>query len=215
MQPFPPRHLAKRRSQLDLAKDPVVLESLIACLAVVLTVTMILANFPGRSGSETSRSDPTAAAPRTAGFGNPVVNWSFEQDLSGWQVIGAADTVREPQGRTSGSCALIRSRGPRPGRIGLMQPNVVRSAGRGDRFVAKLWVRSTAPGMKVTARLVGSGAKPESSQATGTTLPGLVWKPLIVDHTVGASTDLAIEITANDVVPGDALLIDEVTVRQG
>lgn len=188
-------------------------------LAVVLLVTVVLANLSGGpgSGAASGVSEATVGVPPTAsaGFGNPVRNWSFEQDLSGWQVIGAADAGREPQGRTSGSCASVRARGPQPSRVGLAQPGVLRGAEAGRRFVAKAWVRSTAPGVKVTLRLVGAGAKPESSQASTTTLPGLAWRALIVDHRVGGRTDLAVEITAEDVPGGDALLLDEVTVREG
>jgi hypothetical protein len=39
---------------------------------------------------------------------------------------------------------------------------------------------------------------------------------VIVDHTVtAAGTDLGVEITAGGVPAGEALLVDEVTVRQG
>jgi hypothetical protein len=43
-------------------------------------------------------------------------------------VVGAAEAVREPQGRTSGSCALVRAGGNQPGRIGLTLPGVVQGA---------------------------------------------------------------------------------------
>jgi hypothetical protein len=162
------------------------------------------------------QAGPTSRPPGPGAFGNLVVNWSFEQDLSGWQVVGAADTAREPQGRTSGSCASVRARGPDPGRIGLTLPGVVQGAAAGDRFVASAWVRSTAPGLRVTIRVVGSGAKAESSRTTTATLPGLAWRRVIVDHTVASQgTDLAFEITADGVPAGDGLLLDEVVVRQG
>ena len=186
-------------------------------LAVVLLVTVILANLSGSPGSGAASeglsagTEPPAA---TTGSGNPVRNWSFEQDLNGWEVIGAADAAATPQGRTSGACASVRAR--QPGRVGLAQAAVVPGAGKGRRFVAKAWVRSTAPGLKVTLRLVGTGAKPESSQATVTTVPGLAWRSLIVDHRVTTGrTDLGVEITPDGVPAGDALLVDEVTVRQG
>jgi hypothetical protein len=118
-----------------------------------------------------------------------------------------------PQGRTSGSCASVRAR--RQGQVGLAQTGVVPGAVAGRRFVAKAWVRSAAAGLKVTLRLVGAGAKPERSQATTTTLPGLAWRSVIVGHTVTARTDLGVEITADGVPAGDALLVDEVSVRQG
>jgi hypothetical protein len=222
MQAFPPRHLARRGSRLNLARKPeLVLESLIG-LAVVLIMATVLANLPDRSQSGAApryqRPDPTASslASRAGAFGNLVGNWSFEQDLTGWQVVGAAEAVREPQGRTSGSCALVRASGSQPGRVGLTLPGVVREAAAGSRYVASAWVRSTAPGLRVTVRLVGAGAKPERSQTTAATLPGLAWRRVFVAHTVAAAGgELGVEIAADGVNPGDALLVDEVTVRKG
>jgi hypothetical protein len=222
MQAFPPRHLARRGSRLDLARKPdLVLESLIG-LAVVLIMATVLANLPGRSRSDAAprdrRSDPppSSLVARAGAFGNLVRNWSFEQDLTGWVVVGAAEAVREPQGRTSGSCALVRASGNQPGQVGLTLPGVVQDAAPGSRYVASAWVRSTAPGLKVTVRLVGAGAKPGRSETTSPTLPGLAWRRVFVAHTVAAAGDeLAVEVTANGVSPGDALLVDEVTVRKG
>ena len=149
-------------------------------------------------------------------FGNLVVNWSFEQDLGGWQVLGEADASREPQGRTSGSCASIRARGPQPGPVGLRLPGVVSDARKGSRYVASAWVRSTAPGQRVTIRLVDAAGAAQASGAEATTLPGLVWRRLLVSHTAAANdTDLHLEVVADGVPAGDALLIDEVVVRRG
>jgi Carbohydrate binding domain len=162
----------------------------------------------------TGNAGPTSRSPGPGGFGNLVVNWSFERDLSGWQVLGAADASREPQGRTSGSCGLVRARGPQPGRVGLALPKVVAPVQRGERYVASAWVRSSAPGQQVVLRLVGIGGK-QSARATATTLPGLAWRRVTVDHTATARTDLSLEITGDEVPAGDALLIDEVVVRRG
>jgi hypothetical protein len=159
---------------------------------------------------------PTSRVPGAASFGNLVDNWSFEQDLTGWQVVGAAEAVREPQGRTSGSCALVRASGNQPGRIGLTLPDVVQGADAGGRYVASAWVRSTAPGLQVTVRLVGTGGAAQAKAGTATTLPGLRWRRVFVAQTVtSAGTDLDLEVTAAGVPPGDALLVDEVIVRQG
>jgi hypothetical protein len=162
----------------------------------------------------TTPAGPTSRPPGAGAFGNLVDNWSFEEDLSGWQVLGAADAGQEPQGRTSGSCASVRARGPEPGRVGLVLPQVVESAAKGQRYVASAWVRSTAPGEQVTVRLVGGGGK-EASKTTATTLPGLEWKRVIVDHTVAAAGPLRLEIVADGVPAGEALLVDEVVVRLG
>src|SRR4029453_12484027 len=116
MRPSPPRHLAQRRSRLDLARNRHLVLQWSSPLAVVLLVTVILANLPGGGpGSGAASGGPsgvTAGEPTptaTAGFGNPVRNWSFEQDLNGWQVIRAGDGAAVPQGPTSGACASVRA----------------------------------------------------------------------------------------------------------
>jgi hypothetical protein len=222
-----------------------VVESAIAVLAIVLAMAMVLAAVPdgqgttrppvggavgadnaaGVTGTPPAAGQPpqtSAAAPKvtigappaaTTGFGNPVRNWSFERDLNGWRIVGAGDGAVMPQGRTSGSCASVRAR--RPGRVGLVQAGVVLGAAARSRYVAKAWVRSTTPGLKVTLRLVGGGPAPETSPAVTTTLPGLAWRPVTVGHTVSARTDLGVEITADGVAAGGDLQVDEVTVRQG
>jgi hypothetical protein len=146
-----------------------------------------------------------------------VRNWSFEQDLSGWEVVGAATASRELQGRTSGSSAAVRATGPQPSQVGLVLVKVVPSARRGSRYVASAWVRSIPPGFKATLRLVASGGgNSQASQAVAPTLPGDRWRRITVAHTVAAAqAALDLQITAADVGPGEALLIDEVEVRTG
>jgi hypothetical protein len=217
------RHEAPRRVAL-----PGGLATVAAVVAVVLVAGLLATRLMGSASQApdpptattaavpAGDAAPTSRVPGAASFGNLVGNWSFEQDLTGWQVVGAAEAVREPQGRTSGSCALVRASGNQPGRVGLTLPGVVQGAGANSRYVASAWVRSTAPGLRVTVRLVGAGARPERSQATAATLPGLRWRRVFVAHTVAAAGDeLALEITADGVSPGDALLVDEVTVRRG
>jgi Carbohydrate binding domain len=168
----------------------------------------------GEATATTAQGGPTSRPPGQGSFGNLIVNWSFEQDLSGWAPIGEADASQEPQGRTSGSCASVRSRGSAPGPVGLALPEAVPTVKRGQRYVASAWVRSSAPGQRVTLRLVG-GDGGEVSKATATTLPGVAWKRVIVDHTARAGGPLRLEIVADDVPPGEALLVDEVVVRLG
>jgi hypothetical protein len=217
------RHEAPRRIAL-----PGGLAMVAAVVAVVLVAGLLATRLMGSASQAPAApaattatapagdAAPTSRVPGAASFGNLVGNWSFEQDLTGWQVVGSAEAVREPQGRTSGSCALVRASGNQPGQIGLTLPGVVQDAAPGSRYVASAWVRSTAPGLRVTVRLVGAGAKPELSQTTSATLPGLAWRRVFVAHTVAAAGDeLAVEVTADGVSPGDALLVDEVTVRRG
>jgi Carbohydrate binding domain len=167
----------------------------------------------GGQAATTGDAGPTSRPPGSGGFGNLVVNWSFERDLSGWQVLGAADATREPQGHTSGSCARVQARGPQPGPVGLAL-KVAGPVQRGERYVASAWVRSTAAGQRVVLRLVGTGGR-QSARTTTTTLPGLAWRRVIVEHTATAPTDLSLEITGEAGRAGDALLVDEVVVRRG
>jgi hypothetical protein len=169
----------------------------------------------GPARAATSNSPGPTSRPVGAGsFGNLVVNWSFEEDLSGWQVLGPADGSREPQGRTSGSCASVRARGPQPARVGLTLPDVAPDARKGQRYVASAWVRSSAPGQQVTLRVVGADGK-QVSKATVATLPGLEWKRVIIDHSVATAGPLRLELVADGVPAGETLLADEVVVRLG
>jgi hypothetical protein len=215
--------LARRERRHGLVPHPEhVFESLTA-IAVLLVAVTFLANRSDRTastgahGAASGQEAASTTASRPPGaFGNLVANWSFEESLDGWQVIGAVETSREPQGRTSGSCASLQARGPQPGQVGLRQPGVVTDAPKGSRYVASAWVRSTAPAQRVTIRLVGSGGAAERSEAEAVTLPGLAWRRVVVGHTVAkAGLDLDVEVTADGVPAGDALLVDEVLVRQG
>ena len=187
----------------------------VVLVGVGLVARMLGATEPRSRPAPTATGEggPTSRPPGPAAFGNLVVNWSFEQDLSGWEVLGAADAGREPQGRTSGSCASVRARGPEPSRVGLALPEVAPSVKPGQRYVASAWVRSTAPGQQVTVRL--AGADNQSTKSTATTLPGLEWRRIIVAHTVAAAGSLRLEIVADGVPADDALLVDEVVVRLG
>jgi hypothetical protein len=211
------RHEAPRRIGLATMAAVVAVALIVGLLATRLIGSAKQpSNLPAATtaAAPAGAAAPTSRVPGAASFGNLVGNWSFEQDLSGWQVVGAAAASREPQGRTSGSCALVRAGGTQPGRIGLRLPGVVRDAGKGSRYVASAWVRSTAPGLRVTVRLVGAGATAQAG--TATTLPGLRWRRVFVAQQVAAAgADLTLEVTGDGVPPVDALLVDEVIVRQG
>jgi hypothetical protein len=211
------RHEAPRRSLGGPAAMAVAVVIAAVVFAGILATWLIgsakeAPDAAGAAAATTAAGGPTSRPPGQGSFGNLVSNWSFEQDLSGWVVLGAADASREPQGRTSGSCASVRAR--EPGRVGLALAGAVPEARKGQRYVASAWVRSTAPGLRVTVRLAGPGAG-GSSKVTATTLPGLEWRRVIVDHTAAAAGPLRLEVVADGVRAGDALLADEVIVRQG
>jgi hypothetical protein len=211
------RHEAPRRSLGGPAAMAIAIVIASVVFAGVLATWLIgsaeeAPDAPGAEAATTAAGGPTSRPPGQGSFGNLVGNWSFEQDLAGWEVLGAADASREPQGRTSGSCASVRAR--EPGRVGLALPDAAPEAKKGQRYVASAWVRSTPPGLRVTIRLTGPGAK-EGSKAAATTLPGLEWRRVIVPHTVATAGPLRLEVVADGVPAGDALLADEVVVRQG
>ena len=208
------RHEASRRSVGGPAGAAIVIVVAAVVLAGVLATWLIgsAEEAPSPSAEAAStQGGPTSRPP--AAFGNLVANWSFEQDLSGWQVLGEADASREPQGRTSGSSASVRARGPEPGAVGLALPDVVREVKSGQRYVASAWVRSSASGQRVTLRVVGGDG--EVSEKSAATLAGLEWRRIIVDHNVAAAGPLRLEIVADGVPAGEAVLVDEVVVRLG
>jgi hypothetical protein len=188
----------------------------VVVLVGVLAARMLGAKEPGSQPAPTATSEVLGPARQPSAFGNLVSNWSFEHDLSGWEVIGPATANQEPPGRTSGSSAAVRATGDQPARIGLVLPKVVPGGRRGSRYVASVWVRSTSPGLKVTLRLVAAGnGTSQASQATGTTLPGDTWRRITVSHRVAATpAALDLQITAAAVPPGEALLVDEVELRR-
>jgi hypothetical protein len=212
------RHEAPRRSVGGPAGAAIVLVVAAVVLAGVLATWLISsageAPSPPAAAASSTQSGSTPRPPGPGAFGNLVGNWSFEQDLSGWQVLGEADASREPQGRTSGSSASVRARGPDSGQVGLALPEVVGTVRKGQRYVASAWVRSSASGQQVTVRVVGGGGE-QVSKKTAATLPGLEWRRIIVGHTVAGDGPLRLEILADGVPAGDALLVDEVVVRLG
>jgi hypothetical protein len=212
------RHEAPRRSLGSPAGMAIAVVIAAVVFAGVLAIWLIgstkeAPDAAGAPAATTAAGGPTSRPPGQGSFGNLVTNWSFEQDLAGWEVLGAADASREPQGRTSGSCASVRAH--EPGRVGLALADAVPEAKQGQRFVASVWVRSTAPGLQVTVRVTGAGGANDSSRATATTLPGLEWRRVIVPHTVATAGPVRLEVVADGVRAGDALLADEVVVRKG
>jgi hypothetical protein len=211
------RHLAPRRQYPN--RWLVVLGALPVVLVAVLLVRTIGAGEESKGQSAAATTLDVLGPPPTppagpAAFGNLVSNWSFEQDLRGWAAVGPATAGRELQGRTSGSCAAVRTTGGQPQRVGLVLLKAVPLVRQGSRYVASAWVRSTPPGLKVTLRLVATGGG--SSQAVTTTPPGDRWGRVTVAHTVApAQASLDLQIMAAGVRPGETLLIDEVELRSG
>jgi hypothetical protein len=213
------RHLAPRREYPN--RWLAILGVLSVLLVAVLLIRMISAGpeseQPSVAVPTTDVLGPMPTPPaRPAAFGNLVSNWSFEQDLRGWMTVGTATADRELQGRTSGSCAPVRTTSSQPQPVGLVLPKAVPAAQTGDRYVASIWVRSTPPGLKVTLQLGTTvGGSSQASQATTSTPPGDRWGRITVAHTVApAQAGLDLQIVAAALGPGEALLVDEVELRR-
>jgi len=215
------RHLRRRRRTELLRRVGTVL-----AVVVMLAVLVQLARLIDPSGQAATTTEVTAGPPSSAApvrpsaqlppgsgvLGNLVLNWSFEQDLSGWTVIGAAEGDRQTGGRTSGSAARIDARGSGP--IGLALPTVITGAAAGKRYVATAWIRSNSPGTPVTLRLVSTppNGEPEVSQAVARSPKGTRWSRATVAHQVKADgSAIRFELTTT----GSSLVVDEVTIREG
>lgn len=197
-------------------RRPAVAATVLAVVVCCVLVVRTIGTADERSGSARpgttfdALGPPPQSSPGPSAFGNLVTNWSFEQDLSGWTVVGPATASREFQGRTSGSSAAVRPSASRPERIGLVLPRAVASAQSGSRYVASAWVRSTSVNLKVSIQLATSGER--GSQASVTTLPG-DWRRVTVEYTAAAAAALDLVISAT-VPSGQAILIDEVQLRK-
>jgi hypothetical protein len=214
------RHLAPRGEYPN--RWLVILGVLSVVLVAVLLVRMISAapqaKRPSAAAPTTDLLGPLPTPPARPGvFGNLVSNWSFEQDLRGWTTVGPAMADRELQGRTSGSCAAVRTTSSQPQPVGLVLPKAVPAPQKGSRYVASAWVRSTPPGLTVTLRLGSTGGgSSQLSQAIMRTPPGDRWGRITVAHTVApAQASLDLQIVTAALRPGEALLIDEVELRRG
>jgi len=216
------RHLRRRRRSDQLRRAGIVV-AVVAVIAVLAGLIQ-LARTIGPSGEAAAPTAPAAApspttvrpsaqAPPGSGvFGNLALNWSFEQDLSGWTVIGEAEGGRQTGGRTSGSAARVDARGSGP--IGLALADVRTGAKAGQRFVAAVWIRSNTPGTPVTLKLVSAppDGKPAVSEAVTRTPKGTRWTKAVVAHEVTRDgSAVRFELTTT----GRSLVVDEVTIREG
>jgi hypothetical protein len=157
---------------------------------------------------------PSAQPPPGSGvLGNLVLNWSFEQDLRGWTVLGPATGDRQVGGRTSGSAARIDAKAGAKGVIGLALPAVVADAQAGKHYVATVWIQSTNAGLPVTLRLISSppSGQPEVAQRVVQLDKETRWTKGIVAGDVKVNgSSVRFEVTTS----ARSLVLDEVTIRE-
>lgn len=205
----------QRRTTLRAQVAVALLVLVVAVSGLLLSTGVLTPTEPSVSSLPfaTATSPPSTARPPAPIAGNLVDNWSFEQDLSGWQVLGTANAHRGAPGRTSGWCAVIQASGTKAEDIGLVLPRVVRSAAKGTRFVGTVWVKSTTPGVTVTLELRGK-SHGSSTMAWDDEMPAMRWHRLTLVHTVVDGDRVDVRIVARNMPIGSALLVDDVVVQE-
>jgi hypothetical protein len=167
-------------------------------------------------------SGPPQPVQRTPG--NLLANGDFERDLVGWRSSGGL-VDRVAVGHSGGWSVRIRAGGsatpttaagsqsgggPQPGVLAVQA--VQARAGRS--YEASAWVRASRPGTQAILKLreLGGG---ESADAIGVTLADAGWHEIAVIHQVQqAGGRLTVEAAAGDLRPGDALLLDQVSITE-
>ncbi|HYT26398.1 MAG TPA: hypothetical protein VEP73_07970 [Actinomycetota bacterium] len=196
-------------------------------VVALLVVGVPLARMIGKAQQTPSRTGSDASVPPASGstappqgpvptaVGNLLSNWSFEQDLSGWQGVGPVSVVRELGGRTSGSSAFVQATTNGRTPVGIVAASVVPEARAGVVYEASVWVRSGTPGLEVALSLVVThGGTKEASRTVAETVSDPRWLRVDVAHRVTAPGTLAVQVTADGLSQGEGFLVDEVTVRQ-
>jgi hypothetical protein len=203
----------QRRTTLRTQVAVALLVLVVAVSGLLLSTGVLTPTEPSVSSLPfaTATSPTSTTRPPAPIAGNLVDNWSFEQDLSGWQVLGTANAYRSAPGRTSGWCAVIQARGTKAEHNGLVLPRVVRSAARGTRFVGVVWVKSTTPGVVVTVELRG---KSGYSTTNFDELSAMRWHRLTVDHILADGDRVDLRVAARNMSVGSALLVDDVVVKE-
>ena len=230
MQRTPPRHLAPPPRARARARDHLLVESILAVVAIGLTTAILIGSLLDRPESSAARlpnllppaptttraaattpSPATTAAPAPAD-GNLLADAGFEAGLAGWDAVGQAGLDRVEEGR-EGDWALRLTRGSsrQPGAV---HAEVARlKADR--RYEATAWVRASRPGVEVQVNLFElSGGRRYSVDTVGAVPGAGEWQRLDVSHeTHRPGATLAVEILAPTLTSGTNLLVDDLAIR--
>jgi Carbohydrate binding domain len=233
MQRTPPRHLAppQRQRSRPRARDHLLVESILALVAIGLTTAIMIGSLLDRPESSAARLPnllppaptttraaatlPSPASTRPApepDDGNLLADASFETGLDGWRAVGRAGLERVGEGR-SGDWGLRLTRGSSrwPGALHAE----VASLTAERRYEASAWVRASRPGVEVQVNLFElRGGKRFAVDTVGLVAPAGRWQRLDVSHDAhrpGAT--LAVEILAPTLASGTNLLVDDLAIR--
>jgi hypothetical protein len=231
MQRTPPRHLAPPQRPRPRARDHLLVESILALVAIGLTTAIMIGTLLDRPESSaarlpnllppaptTTRAAATTPTPSSSrpdpepDDGNLLADPGFETGLDGWRAVGGAGLERVGEGR-GGDWGLRLTRGP--GR----QPGALRadlaSLKADRRYEASAWVRASRPGVEVQVNLFElRGGKRFAVDTVGAVAPAGQWQRLDVSHdSHRPGAVLAVEILAPTLKRGTALLVDDLAVR--
>jgi Carbohydrate binding domain len=230
MQRTPPRHLAPPPRIRARARDHLLVESILAVVAIGLTTAILIGSLLERPESSaarlpnllppaptTTRAAATTPSPATTAAaaptdGNLLADAGFEAGLDGWDAVGRAGMDRVEAGR-EGDWALRLTRGSsrQPGAV---HAEVTRlKADR--RYEATAWVRASRPGVEVQVNLFElRGGRRYSVDTVGAVPRAGEWQRLDVSHdTHRSGSTLAVEILAPTLTSGTNLLVDDLAIR--
>jgi hypothetical protein len=230
MQRTPPRHLAPPPRTRARARDHLLVESILALVAIGLTTVILVGSMLDRPESSaarlpnllppaptTTRAAATTPSPATTTGpapedGNLLADAGFETGLAGWDAVGRAGLERVEEGR-EGDWALRLTRGSSS------QPGAVRAGVarlKADRrYEATAWVRASRPGVEVQVNLFElRGGRRYAVDTVGAVAGAGAWQRLDVSHdTHRPGATLAVEILAPTLTSGTNLLVDDLAIR--
>jgi hypothetical protein len=231
MQRTPPRHLAPAPRPRSRARDHLLVEALLALVAIGITTVILIGSMLDRPESSAARlpnllppaptttraaaTVPSPASSRPAPApddGNLLTDAGFEGGLAPWRPVGGSGLERVVDGR-EGSWALRLTRGQ--SRLpGVVHPAVT-TLKAGKRYDATAWVRASQPGVEVQVNLLElRGGKRFAVDTVGVVTKAGAWQRLEVSHDAhrpGAT--LAVEILAPTLTGGSSLLVDDLAIR--
>ncbi|HEX4907213.1 MAG TPA: carbohydrate binding domain-containing protein [Actinomycetes bacterium] len=231
MQRTPPRHLAPPQRTRPKARDHLLVESILALVAIGLTTAIMIGTLLDRPESSAARlpnllppaptttraaatvpSPASTRPPPAPDDGNLLADPGFETGLDGWRAVGGAGLERVAAGR-GGDWGLRLTRGSSrwPGVL----HGEVASLKADRRYEATAWVRASRPGVEVQVNLFElRGGKRFAVDTVGAVAAAGQWQRVDVSHdTHRPGATLALEILAPTLQRGTTLLVDDVTVR--
>jgi hypothetical protein len=230
MQRTPPRHLAPPQRPRSRARDHLLVESILALMAIGLTTAILIGSLVERPESSAARlpnllppaptttraaattPSPSSSRPAPGQNGNLLADPGFETGLDGWSAVGKAALEQVEEGR-SGDWGLRMTRGSSrwPGAL----HDEVASLKADKRYEASVWVKASKPGIEVQVNLFElRGGKRFAVDTVGAIVQAGEWQRLDVSHdTHRPGTTLALELLAPNLASGTNLLVDDLAVR--